>query len=88
MVFDNGVFAEGLRPEEVRLAEDTTKESACDTQEDEHEVMYWIVINLVVGFKALRTIAAVSERRKALQRTFRGKYVLVSCDESASVLQH
>jgi hypothetical protein len=39
VILNNGVFAKGFRPEEVRFAKDTTEEAACKTEEDEDEIV-------------------------------------------------
>ena len=51
MFFDDGVLAEGFRPEEVRFAEDTTKESTCETEEDENQVVDRVIVDFVIGFE-------------------------------------
>ena len=51
MVSDNGILAEVSGPEEVRLAENATKQATGDAEEDEDDVVGCLVGGAVIGFE-------------------------------------
>src|SRR6187402_681161 len=51
MVLDYGVFSKGFGPEEVSLTENASEKPTSNAEEDEDQIMDWVIIDSVVGFE-------------------------------------